>query len=317
MARPFPVRDGAIGVTSTVRLVSTPVTGGTVPNPPLPAPEPMDRSDIPRIAHFVFGMRPQDEPFHLVHYLAIASCLEVVQPDEVFVHCHELPYGAYWDLIRPSVTLHRVEPVGTIDDFAYDQSIAPYRYAHHADFLRLDALAEWGGLYADIDTLFVAPLPAECWSAQSVIGLEAEVVDARTGIARASSSNAIILSRPHGRFVEAWRARIADEFDGSWSTHSCFLGHDLAVAMPDDVRVEPQRRFHAFEPTPNGIASLLERRVDDLDGVSSIHLMAHLWWDDARRDFSAVHGRMIDERWIRESPATYAVAARRFLPGIS
>ncbi len=29
-------------------------------------------------------------------------------PDEVIVHCEEVPYGVYWDLIRPQVTLHRV-----------------------------------------------------------------------------------------------------------------------------------------------------------------------------------------------------------------
>lgn len=276
----------------------------------------MDRSDIPRIAHFVFGMRPQDDPFHLVHYLAIASCLEFVQPDEVFVHCHELPYGAYWDLIRPRVTLHRVDPVRSIDDFGYLPTVAPYRYAHHADFVRLDALAEWGGLYADIDTLFVSPLPEDCWSAPSVIGREADMIDPATGRTRPSSSNAIILSRPHGRFVETWRGRIAGEFDGSWSNHSCFLGHDIAAAMPGDVRVEPQRRFHAFEPTPEGIGDLLQRDIDDLDGIASIHLMAHLWWSDARRDFSPMNGQMIDERWVRDADVTYARAARPFLPGL-
>ena len=51
---------------------------------------------IPRTAHFVFGLRPQVEPFHLVHYLAIASCAAVVAPERIVVHCHELPYGFYW-----------------------------------------------------------------------------------------------------------------------------------------------------------------------------------------------------------------------------
>ena len=229
----------------------------------------MDRRAIPRIAHFVFGMRPQDEPFHLVHYLAIASCIAVIEPDEVFVHCHELPYGAYWDLIRPQVTLHRVGRVGTVDQFAYDPAIGRYDYAHHSDFVRLDALAEWGGLYADIDTLFIAPISEHCWDAPAVIGREADIVEQRSGRLRPSSSNALILARPHSRFIEEWRAQMADTFDGSWSAHSCELGHDLAVAMPDDVVIEPQRRFHAFAPAPQGIGDMLERAVDDLDGIST------------------------------------------------
>jgi Glycosyltransferase sugar-binding region containing DXD motif len=277
----------------------------------------MARADTPRLAHFVFGMKPQDEPFHLVHYLAIASCLEVVRPAEVFLHCAELPYGAYWDLIRPRVTVHRVAPVPTVEDFAYPPAVAPYRYAHHADFVRLDALAEWGGLYADIDTLFVAPLPDECWEAPAVIGSEADVIDERTGRLRASASNALVLSRRHGRFVQEWRERIADEFDGSWAAHSCFLAHDLAVSIPAHVRIEPRVRFHRFAPTPAGVADLLERDVGDLGDVCSMHLMAHLWWSDARREFSRVHARTIDERWIADAPVTYANAARRFLPGLT
>lgn len=271
---------------------------------------------IPKVAHFVFGMRPQDEPFHLVHYLAIASCLAVVEPSEVIVHCHELPYGMYWDLIRPQVTLHRVGRVGTVDEHDYDPTIRRYDYAHHADFVRLDALAEWGGFYADIDTLFVAPIPEHCWEAPAVIGREADIVVQSTGTTRPSSSNALLMAEPGSRFIEEWRERMADAFDGSWSAHSCELGHDLAVAMPDDVVIEPQRRFHTFAPTPEGMVSLLEDDVE-LDSVSSIHLMAHLWWGDDRRDFSRVYAAMIDEAWVRDADVTYARAARRFLPGVS
>jgi hypothetical protein len=261
-------------------------------------------------------MRPQDEPFHLVHYLAIASCIAVVEPSEVILHCHELPYGTYWDLIRPQVTLHRVGRVGTVDDHAYNPTIGPYDYAHHADFVRLDALTEWGGIYADIDTLFVAPIPEHCWEAPAVIGREADIVVQATGASRPSSSNALLMAQPGSRFVTEWREQITAAFDGSWSAHSCELGHDLAVSMPEDVLIETQRRFHAFEPTPEGIGNLFERSVD-LDGISSMHLMAHLWWSDDRRDFSRVHASMIDEAWMRDTEVTYARAARRFLPGFS
>ena len=106
---------------------------------------------------------------------------------------------------------------------------------------------------------------------------------------------------------------ITDAFDGSWAAHSCFLAHDLASRRPGDVHVEPQRTFHPFALSPAGIAGMLERPPRDLDGVVSLHLGAHLWWDHGRIDMSAVHAGMIDEEWIRTSPSTYATAARRFL----
>ena len=42
-------------------------------------------------------------------------------------------------------------------------------------FIRLDVLARHGGLYADIDTLFLGPIPERCWNAPAVIGREADV----------------------------------------------------------------------------------------------------------------------------------------------
>jgi hypothetical protein len=273
-----------------------------------------DDAVVPPIAHFVFGLREQDEPFHLVHYLAIASCLEVLQPESVIVHCDQLPYGIYWDLIRPRVTLKRVRPhphVATVDHRA---GLARYLYAHHADIVRLDVLLEHGGIYADIDTLFVVPPPPACLRASTAIGREADIVDERTGRARPSLSNAVLFAEPGAPFVSAWRDRIESAMDGSWSAHSCLLAHDLAAERPELVHVEPQRTFHHFAPSPEGLGDLLVGDVDDLERVSAVHLCAHLWWSEARRDFSPVHAATIDEPWVRAGSSTYARLARPFLP---
>lgn len=272
---------------------------------------------IPRTAHFVFGLRPQDEPFHLVHYLALASCREVVAPDEIVVHCGHLPYGFYWDLARRFVTLERIDPEPP--PLRYDDpNVARYAYAHHADFVRLDALADHGGIYADIDTLFLAPPPGELWEEACVLGREADVQDQRTGEVRPSVSNALIMAEPGSAFVGRWRDQMGEAFDGSWSAHSCFLAHDLARAHPDEVRIEPERTFHPFPPNRDGLRRLLvERHAEpgELDGVVSVHLAAHLWWAEDRRDFvPEVHARVIDERWVRAGGCTYAAAAARFLP---
>ena len=270
---------------------------------------------IPRTAHFVFGLRPQVEPFHLVQYLAIASCAEILQPDAILLHCDELPYGFYWDLARPLVELHRIAPVRAVTEFPYDDPVVRhYSYAHQADFVRLDALAEHGGVYADIDTLFVAPPSAAFWDAACVIGREADVFDPRVERSRPSVSNALIMAEPGSRFVDRWRAEIGAALDGTWSAHSCFLADDLTRAMPGDVRVEPERTFHPFPPTPDGLRRLLVERETDLGGVVSIHLAAHLWWEETRRDFSPVYARQIDEAWIRAGSSTYALAAQPFLP---
>jgi Glycosyltransferase sugar-binding region containing DXD motif len=271
------------------------------------------QTTIPRIAHFIYGLDPREEPFHLVHYLALASCLERVAPKEIHVHCDRLPYGFYWDLIRPHVRLHRVQPVEQVSEFAYDPFTQRYSYAHHADFIRLDVLARHGGLYADIDTLFLTAIPERCWNAPAVIGREADVIDEH-GQRRPSLSNALVMSEPGGEFVHAWRERTMTAFDGSWAEHSCLLADTLAKELPDAVSVERQQAFHAFEPTPGGLHALMVEAPGDLSGIVSVHLMAHLWWEESRTEFLELHAHMIDERWVREADATYAVAARGLAP---
>ncbi|MGV3759850.1 MAG: glycosyltransferase [Actinomycetota bacterium] len=271
---------------------------------------------IPRLVHFVFGLRPQEEPFHLLHYLAIESCRQVIRPDRIVLHVHELPYGVYWDLARPLVELERIDPVAEVEAKAADPEVARYRYAHHADVVRLDVLARHGGLYADIDTLFVAPLPDELWAAEAVIGREADVTyDAATG-PEASVSNALVLARPGAWFVTAWRDRILDAMDGSWSGHSCRLAMRLATEAPDRVRVEPQARFSPYAHTPEGMRALLEEPVDPtaLDGTSSVHLCAHLWWEQDRRDFARFSAVDATEAHLRTADTPLALLARPFLP---
>jgi hypothetical protein len=230
-------------------------------------------------------------------------------------HCDELPYGFYWDLARPLVDLHRIAPVAAVTEFPYaDPVVRHYSYAHQADFVRLDVLAEHGGVYADIDTLFVAPPPGDLWESPCVLGREADVFDPRVAQSRPSVSNALVMAEPGARFVERWRAEIGAALDGSWSAHSCFLADDLSRRLADAVRVEPERTFHAFPPTPDGLRRLLVEHETDLTDIVSIHLAAHLWWEESRRDFSAVYARQIDEQWIRAGACTYAAAAQRFLP---
>lgn len=269
---------------------------------------------IPRVAHFVFGLRPQDEPFHLLHHLAIESCRRVVQPDEIVLHLHELPYGVYWDLTRPLVTVDRVAPVA--DLAASGPGLEAYRYAHHADVIRLDVLLRDGGLYADIDTLFVHPVPEELWAAPAVIGREAPVQYPDRPGPEPSMTNALLLAEPGAEFIATWREQVIGAMDGTWSGHSCRLATRLAGERPETVVVAPEPRFSPFAHTPDGLRALLEEPLvpGALDHTTSVHLMAHLWWDRDRRDFSRYSAHDATERALRAGDTPLAHLARPHLP---
>lgn len=268
---------------------------------------------IPRTFHFVYGLRPQTQPFHLIHYLCLTSCLHVNKPDLTILHCHHEPWGEYWDMIRDCVEIVRV-PRPKVRLRYDDPRVEFYRYAHESDFVRLDALIEHGGVYADMDTIFVNPIPDRLFEKDFVLGREDDIVCERTSVSRASLCNAFIMSKPRAEFGARWRSLMETAFDGSWSSHSTLLPCVLAQKNPDLIHIEPARTFYPFMWTPNDLRRLLEGCETVDASVASIHLWAHLWWSERRRDFSDVHGGMFTESYIRQADTTYNLLARRFLP---
>ena len=219
--------------------------------------------------HFVFGLRPQVEPFHLIHWLALESCRRTQDAATIHLHYRHLPCGPWWDRIEPHLDVHRVgaAPRG-FDTSRYAASdegrlIASRGcdYAHEADFLRLEILCDGGGAYADIDTLFVAPYPDEWFERDCVIGEEPSLPDG-DGVLRPSLCNAVILARPGAAFVRRWIDEGRASFDGTWNRHSCAAAARLWAADPDAVHVLPQRAFYRHGPRRAGIATLFEERDD-------------------------------------------------------
>jgi hypothetical protein len=254
-----------------------------------------------------------------VHYLCVESCRRLLAPGRIVLHCRHEPHGPYWQALEQHVTVVPAELVPEVTDAAYDDRLVPasYRYAHHSDFVRLDALIETGGFYADIDTLFVRPFPAELFAERFVIGREDDVRDELTGIVRPSVCNALLLSEPRSLFAVAWRRTAAAALNGTWSNHSTLLPYELAEKLPGSVRVEPRRAFYAYGPNARDLTRLLEEVDGDTAGVLSIHLWAHLWWAEERRDFSSMHAGLLTERFVRGVDTTYNLLARPFLPGIA
>jgi hypothetical protein len=277
-------------------------------------------AEIAPVFHFIFGLKPQQEPMHIVHYLCLESCRRVNRPRAICLHYRHEPCGPWWERIKPHLCLRPIGAASLIPDATrYDTTAegrlirdAGWMYAHEADFLRVAVLLEEGGVYADMDTLFVAPLPEHLFRHPFVLGEEAPI-PAADGVLRPSLCNALILARPGAAFARSWRATMARAFDGTWSRHSCQQAARLWGEMPEELHVVPQSYFYKHAATPRGVRTLLEGYDADLAGVYSLHLWAHLWWDAWRTDFATLHANQLDETYVRGMKTTYAVLARRFL----
>ncbi|HSH41782.1 MAG TPA: glycosyltransferase [Arenicellales bacterium] len=278
-------------------------------------------AETPRQFHFVFGLKPQTEPFHIVFFLCLESCRRVNRPESIHFHYHYEPYGPWWERIRPHLTLHRVDPVSFVArSEAYWEhqegtfiKQAGLDYAHQSDFIRLQVLLEQGGVYADIDTLFINPLPDELYRHEFVLGSEGEMQDLGSGRSYQSLCNALILSRAGARFGRRWLEDMYKLFDGTWDRHSCYGASMLAEEMPDAVHVAPRKCFYRYRWTREDIALLLEGVDRDHNDICSVHLWNHLWWEPSRTDFSRCHKGLLTEDYIRAVDTTYNLLARRFL----
>jgi hypothetical protein len=270
----------------------------------------------PCIFHFVFGLRPQTEPFHLMHYLCIASCLYINKPDAVLFHYQHMPWGSWWELIAPYLQLRKIEPDKFISSFSYDDpAIGQYRYAHLSDIARLEILINYGGIYADIDTLFINKLPNHFFEHEFVMGME--TVDWTVAAAQAAGGslcNAWMMGAPNSNFAKLLLARTYESFDGTWSAHSTFLPYRLSREHPDWIHVEPQRSFFFYDWTGKGIRGIFEKPRLNLDEVYSLHLWSHMWWDRNRIDASYFHAGRLTPEYVRFSRSAYAELARPFLP---
>lgn len=210
----------------------------------------------------------------------------------------------------------KVEPPRHILEFQYQQRfVDQYRYAHLSDFVRLEKLLETGGVYADMDTLFVHPIPERLYQQRFVLGREDDVPCETTGGVKPSLCNAFIMAERGAEFGRVWLDQMGSAFDGTWSNHSCQLPHDLSLSMPHSVHVERKESFYKFQWMRDDLGRLFEQcHAGDLSDVLSIHLWSHLWWSRLRTDFSRFHAGKLTEDYVRSAKTTYALAARAFLP---
>lgn len=276
---------------------------------------------IPDKFHFVFGLKPQTEPFHLAYYLCLESCRRINRPAEIYFHYHYEPFGEYWERIRPHLSLHRVDLETFITESDRYLNSAEGRsikrtgldYAHQSDFVRLRALLDHGGIYADIDTLFVNPLPEALFEKPFVLG-EEPPVETQPGKSTPSLlCNAFIMSEPGAVFGRFWLNIMYKTFDGTWNRHSCQTPMALQQQMPDTVYIAPYRYFYKHMWTREGLADLFENLDSDFSDVYSMHLWAHLWWDEQQTWFPHFHQGLLTEQYIREVDTTYNLIARKFL----
>lgn len=247
---------------------------------------------IPNIFHFIFGLKPYPQKLHLIHYICLKSCIEVNKPKEIFFYYEKEPYGKYWNSIKNFLNLVEVKPIKILKG-------KKLGYAHQSDFIRLEMLNKYGGIYADMDTIFVNKFPETMLENEFIMGQE-DISQPYAGL-----GNAIIMAKKQSYFGKKWYEHIYDEFDGSWNNHSIIYPLKLSKKYPNSIHVESQKSFYKHIWTDEGLKNIFVNVDNDLKDVFSLHLWEHIGWQN--------HIKKINEEYIKNVDSTYNILARRYI----
>ncbi|KAI8645528.1 hypothetical protein BD408DRAFT_411583 [Parasitella parasitica] len=221
---------------------------------------------IPKIVHFVYGLRDPNPTLDLIHYTAIKAAHDVLKPEKIMFHYHHMPVGENFERARAMLTLNKVPLVERV----FDRPVS--HYAHRADVIRLQVLEEYGGIYLDLDLISVKPLDHL---------LDREFIMAQEGVdGSVGLCNAMIMARPHSRFVQRWFATYALFDSAEWNYHSVILPGKLAPFFRDEITVLNHTAFFWPLWDSHGLRTLyLEKSYD-----FSANLGTHIWESAANKN---------------------------------
>ena len=186
---------------------------------------------IPNVVHFVYI---KERPWKLHHYLSIKSATRL-NPEKINIWLDKEPKGEWWELTKPLVELHFIDPPTEIFGTPITQP------AHKSDVIRLQVLLEYGGIYADTDTIFVKPFN-DILNNKFVLGQQG--VDGCEGLCPA-----VILSEKDSTFGQYWLAGFNEHFKGgppgsdTWCTHSVQYPRYLSQQIPNDITILNHEAF--------------------------------------------------------------------------
>ncbi|CDS02659.1 hypothetical protein LRAMOSA00064 [Lichtheimia ramosa] len=213
---------------------------------------------IPKIVHFIHGLRGPEPTLDLIHYLAIKAAHDIVRPDTIYLHYHYMPVGEMFERVRPMVTLRQVPLVENI----FGRPVS--HFAHRADIVRLEALMEFGGIYFDLDLFALKPVD-HLLDQEFVMGQEG--VDGSSGLC-----NAMMMAKPNARFLQRYYATYSSFDSTQWNYHSVVLPAKLAPHFKDEITVLDYKAF--FWPLWDsvGLRTLYLEKTYDFSDNLGIHI---------------------------------------------
>lgn len=224
------------------------------------------RSAIPSIVHFVQLRKDEASELHFPFeaFLALYAAYRSIAPTTIYIHTDfsredissAIEHGSSWTrkvLTSFPNTVH----LNHVSAPTEANGLKIQRVEHRSDFVRLEQLAKYGGIYLDWDVVTLRPLtPLLNSGFRTVVGRQFDNF----------INNGIILASKDSALVEVMRQETPQVFDGGWITHSVSLLTKVAdrlAGIPGEVLIMDFKAFAPFEWSQASVNKELERHVGD------------------------------------------------------
>jgi hypothetical protein len=278
---------------------------------------------VPNYVHFVYGLGPVEE-FPLLFHLSLASAVNVQKAERVYFHYNRLPTGQWWDrsveVLGSHLVLHQVPNFDTI----FGQPIT--HYAHKSDVIRLQALIEHGGIYVDLDVIFVRPLTllrqfhlvmgeeaiAPGWwnAVKTTVGIDSRMEWYARARGINGMANAVIVSEPNNPFVTQWYESYREFEQERWSEQCCEV--PLKMANNDPTALLRLSSDSFFLPQYEQLESFFTEDRWDFEG----NWLVHMWHHKSETTYLPLYVENLEDILNEDHPITsFKRVARAALKG--
>lgn len=227
---------------------------------------------IPRIVHLV-QLRPYEDTklhFSFQSFLCIYTALYFIQPTEILIHTdysqasidHAIENGSSWTrkVLTAFPGVVKMNPV--VAPASAANGLPLERIEHKSDFVRMEQVGIYGGIYLDWDVLTLrSPAPLLNAGFAAVVGRQAD----------GNINNGCFMATKDSALVSLMNSEMPVVFSGEWQHHSTGLITLIAqriASVPGEVLIMDEK---AFAPTSwwDESASVLFSEQEDGEKMGS------------------------------------------------
>lgn len=225
-------------------------------------------SKIPNLVHFIFIQTNTTTSLTLHDFIAIYSAHYHLKSPEILLHVTEPlsePYSPYTEAILKIPNL-KVNPVKLINQTKYGTAIV--KLPHQSDFLRAELLAEYGGVYCDLDVVILRDFaPLRNSGFEVVVGMQVDK----------SIASGMFLTIPKGALMHEFREQMHELYNPKvWADHVVGNLGNLSRKYANTTLILPHDALSPLDWSRSQLERLLfDRTTDFFDWRTSYSLHAY------------------------------------------